>query len=164
MFRIGQGYDVHRLEKGRELWLGGVLIPHSFGLSGHSDADVLLHAICDAVLGAAGAGDIGHHFPDSDPAHRGRSSREFLKIVGEIAKAGGWSVSNIDATIVAEKPKLSPYVTQMCGNVAADLGLLPYASQYQSHDHRGVGFRRAGRGHCGHGRGNAYERNFRVST
>ena len=123
MFRIGQGYDVHRLEKGRELWLGGVLIPHSLGLSGHSDADVLLHAICDAVLGAAGAGDIGHHFPDSDPAHRGRSSREFLKIVGEIAKAGGWSVSNIDATIIAEKPKLSPYVTQMCGNVAADLGL-----------------------------------------
>ena len=100
-----------------------MLIPHCFGLSGHSDADVLLHAICDAVLGAAGAGDIGHHFPDSDPAHRGRSSREFLKIVGEIAKAGGWSVSNIDATIIAEKPKLSPYVTQMCGNVAADLGL-----------------------------------------
>ena len=98
MFRIGQGYDVHRLEKGRELWLGGVLIPHSSGLSGHSDADVLLHAICDAVLGAAGSGDIGHHFPDSDPGHRGRSSREFLKIVGAIAKAGGWSVSNIDAT------------------------------------------------------------------
>ena len=125
MFRIGQGYDVHRLEKGRELWLGGVLIPHSSGLSGHSDADVLLHAICDAVLGAAGSGDIGHHFPDSDPAHRGRSSREFLKIVGEIAKAGGWSVSNIDATIIAEKPKLSPYVTEMCGNVAADLDLSP---------------------------------------
>ena len=140
MFRIGQGYDVHRLEKGRELWLGGVLIPHSFGLSGHSDADVLLHAICDAVLGAAGSGDIGHHFPDSDPAHRGRSSREFLKIVGEIAKAGGWSVSNIDATIVAQKPKLSPYVIEMCGNIAADLGLLPTQVNIKATTTEGLGF------------------------
>ena len=140
MFRIGQGYDVHRLEKGRELWLGGVLIPHSLGLSGHSDADVLLHAICDAVLGAAGAGDIGHHFPDSDPAHRGRSSREFLKIVGEIAKAGGWNISNIDATIVAQKPKLSPYVTEMCGNVAADLGLLPTQVNIKATTTEGLGF------------------------
>ena len=140
MFRIGQGYDVHRLEKGRELWLGGVLIPHSLGLSGHSDADVLLHAICDAVLGAAGAGDIGQHFPDSDPAHRGRNSREFLKIVGEIAKAGGWSVSNIDATIVAEKPKLSPYVPQMCGNIAADLGLLPTQVNIKATTTEGLGF------------------------
>ncbi|MGB1446625.1 MAG: 2-C-methyl-D-erythritol 2,4-cyclodiphosphate synthase [Arenicellales bacterium] len=140
MFRIGQGYDVHRLEKGRELWLGGVLIPHSFGLSGHSDADVLLHAICDAVLGAAGAGDIGQHFPDSDPAHRGRNSREFLKIVGEIAKAGGWSVSNIDATIVAQKPKLSPYVVQMCGNIAADLGLLPTQVNIKATTTEGLGF------------------------
>ena len=140
MFRIGQGYDVHRLEKGRELWLGGVLIPHSFGLSGHSDADVLLHAICDAVLGAAGAGDIGQHFPDSDPAHRGRNSREFLKIVGEIAKAGGWSVSNIDATIVAQKPNLSPYVVQMCGNIAADLGLLPTQVNIKATTTEGLGF------------------------
>ena len=140
MFRIGQGYDVHRLEKGRELWLGGVLIPHSLGLSGHSDADVLLHAICDAVLGAAGAGDIGHHFPDSDPAHRGRSSREFLKIVGEIAKAGGWSVSNIDATIIAQKPKLSPYVTEMCGNVAADLNLSPSQVNIKATTTEGLGF------------------------
>ena len=140
MFRIGQGYDVHRLEKGRELWLGGVLIPHSLGLSGHSDADVLLHAICDAVLGAAGAGDIGHHFPDSDPTHRGRSSREFLKIVGEIAKAGGWSVSNIDATIIAQKPKLSPYVTQMCGNVAADLNLSPTQVNIKATTTEGLGF------------------------
>lgn len=140
MFRIGQGYDVHRLEKGRELWLGGVLIPHSSGLSGHSDADVLLHAICDAVLGAAGSGDIGHHFPDSDPAHRGRSSREFLKIVGEIATAGGWSVSNIDATIIAEKPKLSPYVTEMCGNVAADLDLSPTQVNIKATTTEGLGF------------------------
>jgi len=140
MFRIGQGYDVHRLEKGRELWLGGVLIPHSLGLSGHSDADVLLHAICDAVLGAAGSGDIGQHFPDSDPAHRGRSSREFLKIVGEIAKAGGWSVSNIDATIVAQKPKLSPYVTQMCGNIAADLGLSRTQVNIKATTTEGLGF------------------------
>ena len=140
MFRIGQGYDVHSLEKGRELWLGGVLIPHSLGLSGHSDADVLLHSICDAVLGAAGSGDIGHHFPDSDPAHRGRSSREFLKIVGEIAKAGGWSVSNIDATIIAQKPKLSPYVTQMCGNIAADLNLSPSQVNIKATTTEGLGF------------------------
>ena len=140
MFRIGQGYDVHSLEKGRELWLGGVLIPHSLGLSGHSDADVLLHSICDAVLGAAGSGDIGHHFPDSDPAHRGRSSREFLKIVGEIAKAGGWRVSNIDATIIAEKPKLSPYVTQMCGNIAADLDLSPSQVNIKATTTEGLGF------------------------
>ena len=140
MFRIGQGYDVHRLEEGGELWLGGVLIPHSFGLSGHSDAYVLLHAICDAVLGAAGSGDIGHHFPDSDPAHRGRSSREFLKIVGEIAKAGGWRVSNIDATIIAEKPKLSPYVTEMCGNIAADLDLSPSQVNIKATTTEGLGF------------------------
>ena len=140
MFRIGQGYDVHRLEEGRELWLGGVLIPQSFGLSGHSDADVLLHAICDAVLGAAGSGDIGQHFPDSDTAHRGRSSREFLKIVGEIAKAGGWSVSNIDATIIAQKPKLSPYVTRMCGNVAEDLGLSPTQVNIKATTTEGLGF------------------------
>lgn len=139
MFRIGQGYDVHRLEQGRELWLGGVLIPYSSGLSGHSDADVLLHAICDAVLGAAGSGDIGHHFPDSDPAHRGRSSREFLKIVGGVAKANGWDVSNIDATIIAEKPKLSPYVTQMCGNVAADLNLSPTQVNIKATTTEGLG-------------------------
>ena len=140
MFRIGQGYDVHRLEQGRELWLGGVLIPYPSGLSGHSDADVLLHAICDAVLGAAGSGDIGHHFPDSDPAHRGRSSREFLKIVGEIAKAGGWRVSNIDATIIAEKPKLSPYVTEMRGNIAADLDLSPSQVNIKATTTEGLGF------------------------
>ncbi len=139
MFRIGQGYDVHRLEQGRELWLGGVLIPYPSGLSGHSDADVLLHAICDAVLGAAASGDIGHHFPDSDPAHRGRSSREFLKIVGGVAKAGGWDVSNIDATIIAEKPKLSPYVTQMCGNVAADLNLSPTQVNIKATTTEGLG-------------------------
>ncbi len=140
MFRIGQGYDVHRLEEGRELWLGGVLIPHSCGLSGHSDADVLLHAICDALLGAAGAGDIGHHFPDSEPAHRGRSSREFLKIVGEITQASGWSVANIDATIIAEKPKVSAYVTQMCANVAADLAILPTQVNIKATTTEGLGF------------------------
>jgi len=125
MFRIGQGYDVHRLVESRELWLGGVLIPYPLGLSGHSDADVLLHAICDALFGAVGAGDIGRHFPDSDPAHRGRSSREFLKAAGEKVKADGWNVSNIDATIIAEKPKIAPYIAEMCGNVAAELNISP---------------------------------------
>ena len=125
MFRIGQGYDVHRLVESCELRLGGVLIPYPLGLSGHSDADVLLHAICDALLGAVGAGDIGRHFPDSDPTHRGRSSREFLNAAGEIVKADGWRVSNVDATIIAEKPKIAPYITEMCGNVAADLNISP---------------------------------------
>ena len=121
MFRVGQGYDVHRLEAGRDLWIGGVQIPFPMGLSGHSDADVLLHAICDAVLGAVASGDIGVHFPDSDSAHRGRASREFLQEVREVLVTSGWSIGNIDATVIAEKPKLAPYVDEMRKNIAADL-------------------------------------------
>lgn len=121
MFRVGQGYDVHRLESGRDLWIGGVQIPFPMGLSGHSDADVLLHAICDALLGAAAAGDIGQHFPDSDSAHRGRESREFLQAVREVVLAGGWRIGNVDATVVAENPKLAPYIDEMRTNVAAAL-------------------------------------------
>ncbi|HCK76792.1 MAG TPA: 2-C-methyl-D-erythritol 2,4-cyclodiphosphate synthase [Gammaproteobacteria bacterium] len=121
MFRVGQGYDVHRLEPGRDLWIGGVQIPFPKGLSGHSDADVLLHAICDALLGAAAAGDIGFHFPDSDSAHKGRKSREFLQRVRDVVLTSGWLIGNIDATVVAEKPKLMPYIDEMRSNVAAIL-------------------------------------------
>ena len=121
MFRVGQGYDVHRLESGRDLWIGGVQIPFPMGLSGHSDADVLLHAICDALLGAAAAGDIGLHFPDSDPAHQGRESREFLQAAREVVLANGWRIGNVDATVVAENPKLAPYIDEMRTNVAAAL-------------------------------------------
>ena len=121
MFRVGQGYDVHRLEAGRDLWIGGVQIPFPMGLSGHSDADVLLHAICDALLGAVASGDIGLHFPDSDPVHRGRASREFLQEVREVLVTSGWAIGNIDATVIAEKPKLAPYVDEMRKNIAADL-------------------------------------------
>jgi len=120
--RIGHGYDVHRLVPGRKLILGGVDIPHETGLLGHSDADVLLHAICDAILGAIGEGDIGRHFPDTDPAYKGASSIMLLQQVMGIAGNRGYRVGNVDATIVAQKPKLAPYISQMVGNIADALG------------------------------------------
>jgi 2-C-methyl-D-erythritol 2,4-cyclodiphosphate synthase len=120
--RIGHGYDVHRLVPGRRLILGGVDIPHETGLLGHSDADVLLHAICDAILGAIGEGDIGRHFPDTDPAFKGASSIKLLQHVMGIAGSRGYRVGNVDATIVAQKPKLAPYISQMIGNIAEALG------------------------------------------
>ncbi|HXC93063.1 MAG TPA: 2-C-methyl-D-erythritol 2,4-cyclodiphosphate synthase [Geobacteraceae bacterium] len=120
--RIGHGYDVHRLVPGRKLILGGVDIPHETGLLGHSDADVLLHAICDAILGAIGEGDIGRHFPDTDPAFKGASSIKLLQQVMGIAGSRGYRVGNVDATIVAQKPKLAPYISQMIGNIAEALG------------------------------------------
>ena len=121
MFRVGQGYDVHRLEAGRDLWIGGVQIPFPMGLLGHSDADVLLHAICDALLGAVASGDIGVHFPDSDSVQQGRASRELLQEVRKIVVTSGWFIGNVDATVVAEKPRLAPYIDEMRKNVAADL-------------------------------------------
>jgi len=117
--RIGHGYDVHRLVAGRKLILGGVDIPHETGLLGHSDADVLLHAISDAILGAIAAGDIGKHFPDSDPAYKGADSIELLRHVMELAREKGYCIGNIDATIVAQKPKLAPHIEQMKLNIAA---------------------------------------------
>jgi 2-C-methyl-D-erythritol 2,4-cyclodiphosphate synthase len=120
MIRIGHGYDVHRLVPERKLILGGVEIPHESGLLGHSDADVLLHAICDAVLGAIGEGDIGRHFPDSDPAYKGIDSRRLLHHVIALAAARGFGVSNIDATVIAEEPKLAPYIEPMVKRIAAD--------------------------------------------
>jgi len=121
--RIGTGYDVHRLEEGLPLWIGGVEIPHTHGLLGHSDADVLLHAICDALLGAAALGDIGKHFPDTDPQYRGISSLKLLAHVGALLKAHGYRVGNIDSTIVAQRPKLAPYIPQMRQAIADTLGI-----------------------------------------
>ena len=119
--RIGHGYDVHRLVECRDLILGGVQIPFEKGLLGHSDADVLLHAVSDALLGAAGLGDIGVHFPDTDPAYKGADSRVLLRAVGEKIAAAGYKVGNIDGTMIAQKPKLKDYIPTMVANIAADL-------------------------------------------
>ena len=121
--RIGHGYDVHRLVEGRDLIVGGVKIPHTLGLLGHSDADVLLHAVSDALLGAAGLGDIGKHFPDTDPQYKGADSLELLRIVGEKVKAQGYRVSNIDVTMIAQRPKLRPYIETMEQNIASAVGI-----------------------------------------
>ena len=123
--RIGQGYDVHALVAGRKLIVGGVEIPHEKGLAGHSDADVLLHAICDALLGAAALGDIGWHFPDSDPKYSDVDSRMLLRETGKKLAANGFRIVNIDSTIVAQAPKMAPHIAKMTGNIAADLGLKP---------------------------------------
>ncbi len=123
MIRIGTGYDVHRLAEGLPLWLGGVQVPHSHGLVGHSDADVLLHAICDALLGAAALGDIGKHFPDTDPKYKGISSLKLLAHVGNLLKERGYTVGNIDSTVAAQRPKLAPYIEQMRQNIADTLGI-----------------------------------------
>ena len=121
--RIGHGYDVHRLVEGRDLIVGGVKIPHTLGLLGHSDADVLLHAVSDALLGAAGLGDIGKHFPDTDPQYKGADSLRLLRIVGEKVAAEGYRVSNIDVTMIAQKPKLRPYIETMERNIAGALSI-----------------------------------------
>ena len=121
--RIGHGYDVHRLVPGRPLVLGGVTIPYEKGLLGHSDADVLLHAVMDALLGAAALGDIGTHFPDTDPQYAGISSRALLRRVGELLVAAGYRVENLDATVIAQAPKCKPYIPAMRQAIAADLGV-----------------------------------------
>ena len=121
--RIGHGYDVHRLVEGRKLIIGGVEIPHTVGLLGHSDADVLLHAVMDALLGAAGLRDIGYHFPDTDMRYKGADSRMLLRCVKEKLDAAGYRVSNVDVTMIAQAPKLKPHIPQMMENIAADLQL-----------------------------------------
>ena len=121
--RIGQGYDVHRLVEGRELIIGGVKIEHPTGLLGHSDADVLLHAICDAMLGAAALGDIGKHFPDSDPAYKGIDSRKLLRLCRDKLAERGYKVINLDATIIAQAPKMRTHIDKMRENIAADIGV-----------------------------------------
>ncbi|PLX81070.1 MAG: 2-C-methyl-D-erythritol 2,4-cyclodiphosphate synthase [Desulfuromonas sp.] len=117
--RIGHGYDVHRLVEGRRLILGGVEVPYRLGLLGHSDADVLLHAICDAILGALGCGDIGQHFPDNDPAFAGIASSKLLTRTVDLARENGYVVGNLDATIIAQQPKLAPYLEAMVGHIAS---------------------------------------------
>ena len=124
-FRVGQGYDVHRLVEGRKLILGGVEIPFALGLLGHSDADALLHAITDALLGAAALGDIGRHFPDTDPRYQGADSRVLLRAAVALLAERGWTPVNVDATLIAQKPKLAPHAHAMVENIAVDLGISP---------------------------------------
>lgn len=123
MMRIGQGFDVHALVEGRLLIIGGVNIPFERGLAGHSDADVLLHALCDALIGAAGLGDIGTHFPDTDPRYKGADSRVLLRAVMRLLQERNFSVINVDTTIIAQAPKMAPHIPVMRANIAADLGL-----------------------------------------
>jgi 2-C-methyl-D-erythritol 2,4-cyclodiphosphate synthase len=119
--RVGQGFDIHALVAGRKLVVGGVTIPYDKGLDGHSDADVLIHAVCDALLGAAALGDIGLHFPDTDPKHRNADSRAFLREVGKKVRGAGFSIVNLDATIIAQAPKMAPHTAAMVANLAVDL-------------------------------------------
>ncbi|MBK8063956.1 MAG: 2-C-methyl-D-erythritol 2,4-cyclodiphosphate synthase [Betaproteobacteria bacterium] len=144
--RVGQGFDVHALVAGRRLIIGGVHVPYERGLEGHSDADVLLHAICDALLGAAGLGDIGRHFPDTDPAYKGADSRVLLRAVADKLAQAGWGVLNLDATIIAQAPRMAPHVAQMTANIAADLGVQPSAVNVKATTTEKLGFTGRGEG------------------
>jgi 2-C-methyl-D-erythritol 2,4-cyclodiphosphate synthase len=144
--RIGQGFDVHALVAGRRLVIGGVEIAHDKGLLGHSDADVLLHALCDALLGAAALGDIGRHFPDSDPRYRGIDSRALLRHVAGLLREGGWTVGNVDATIIAEAPRMAPHVPAMVANIAADLGIAESCVSVKATTTERLGFTGRGEG------------------
>lgn len=144
--RVGLGYDVHKLVEGRELILGGVNIPYEKGLLGHSDADVLVHAIMDALLGAAALGDIGKHFPDTDPAYKGISSLELLACVGKLLDEHMYVIENIDATIIAQKPKMAPHIQKMRENVAEVLGIELDQINIKATTEEGLGFTGAGEG------------------
>ncbi|MDO4268837.1 MAG: 2-C-methyl-D-erythritol 2,4-cyclodiphosphate synthase [Eubacteriales bacterium] len=144
--RIGQGYDVHRLAEGRPLILGGVTVPYEKGLLGHSDADVLVHAVMDALLGAAALGDIGQHFPDTDPAYKGISSIALLEKVGELLEREGYVVENIDSTVIAQQPKLAAYRPQMAANIAAALRLETGQVSVKATTEEGLGFTGSGEG------------------
>ena len=144
--RIGQGYDVHRLVEGRKLILGGVTIPYEKGLLGHSDADVLVHAVMDALLGAGALGDIGQHFPDTDPAYEGISSIELLEKVGELLEENGYVIENIDATIIAQRPKLASYRPQMAENIAKALHIEVSQVSVKATTEEGLGFTGTGEG------------------
>lgn len=138
--RIGNGYDVHRLTEGRKLILGGVEIPYEKGLLGHSDADVLVHAVMDALLGAAALGDIGKHFPDNDPAYEGADSMRLLSEVGKMLGERGYFIENIDATVIAQRPKLSPHIPKMRENIAAVLGIDVMQVNVKATTEEGLGF------------------------
>ena len=144
--RIGQGYDVHRLTAGRRLVLGGVDIPFDRGLLGHSDADVLVHAIMDALLGAAALGDIGKLFPDSDPAYTGADSLALLKIVAQRVREAGFEIENVDSTVLAQAPKLAPHILRMRENIAAALAVDPAAVSVKATTEEGLGFTGTGEG------------------
>jgi len=148
--RIGHGYDVHRLVEGRKLILGGVEVPHTLGLLGHSDADVLTHAVMDALLGAAALGDIGRHFPDTDPAYAGANSLKLLDHVVELLEEKGYQVGNVDATILAQKPKLAPYIEKMRDNLAARMKVEPDQVNVKATTEEKLGFTGAEEGIAAH--------------
>jgi 2-C-methyl-D-erythritol 2,4-cyclodiphosphate synthase len=148
--RIGHGYDVHRLVEGRDLILGGVKIEYEKGLDGHSDADVLLHAVSDALLGAAGLGDIGKHFPDTDPKYKGADSLKLLEVVGQRVVEAGYRVSNIDVTMIAQRPKLRPHIEQMEQNIASVLGIDPSRVNVKATTEEKLGFTGDGSGMACH--------------
>lgn len=148
--RIGYGYDVHRLTEGRPLVLGGVTIPWEKGLLGHSDADVMLHALMDALLGAAALGDIGHLFPDSDQRYRGIDSRKLLRQVAVLLEQEGYTVGNVDVTLVAQRPKIAPYIDDMRTNIAADLGVSITRVSVKATTEEGLGFTGTGEGMAAH--------------
>lgn len=145
-FRIGQGFDVHALVRGRPLIIGGVTIPFDYGLLGHSDADVLLHAVTDALLGAAGLGDIGRLFPDSDPAYAGADSRALLRSAFQHVRRAGYEVVNVDATVICQAPKILPHVPAMAGNIAADLAIATGAVNIKGKTTEKLGFTGRGEG------------------
>ena len=144
--RVGQGFDVHALVPGRKLIIGGVEIPFDRGLKGHSDADVLLHAITDAVLGAAALGDIGRYFPDTDPRYRNADSRVLLRAAARTVREAGWVVVNVDATIIAQAPKMAPHIALMVKNIAADLGIAPGHMNVKAKTTERLGFTGRGEG------------------
>lgn len=148
--RIGHGYDVHKLVPGRKCIIGGVDIPHEAGLLGHSDADVLTHAVMDALLGAAALGDIGHLFPDNDPAFAGADSLVLLERVGMTLREAGWRVENIDATVLAQAPKMAPHILRMRQNLAARLGIAPEQVSVKATTEEGLGFTGAREGIAAH--------------
>ena len=149
-FRIGHGYDVHRLTEGRALILGGVQVPYALGLLGHSDADVLTHAVMDALLGAAGLGDIGRHFPDTDERYRGISSQLLMEHVRRLLADAGWRAGSIDATVIAQRPKLAPFLDEMRQKLAATLGISPDCVNVKATTEEGLGFSGRGEGIAAH--------------
>lgn len=148
--RIGHGYDVHRLVPGRPLIIGGVSIPFELGLLGHSDADVLIHAVCDALLGAAALGDIGKHFPDTDSAYKDIDSRLLLRKTAELIKEKGFNTVNVDITVIAQRPKLASYIPEMKKNISSDLNAAPDCINIKATTEEGLGFTGSGGGIAAH--------------
>ena len=146
IFRIGQGYDVHRLVEGRELWLCGVKVEHDLGLDGHSDADVAIHALCDALLGAVSRRDIGYHFPDTDPEWEGADSRRLLRRCVAIAADAGYGITNVDVTIIAQRPRLAPHIGQMIATLPPDLAITPDRVSVKATTTEHLGFTGRGEG------------------